>query len=57
MKMNELVCPICGKRNYRWKGFCNVHQKIFDSKVKEFRRNFIEFMKEKEIGKVQGLGG
>jgi len=55
--MNELVCPICGKRNYRWKGFCNVHQKIFDSKVKEFRRNFIEFMKEKEIGKVQGLGG
>jgi hypothetical protein len=42
-------CPICNKFPViKGSGMCVRHHRIFVSKVREFKVNFIEFMKIKE---------
>ena len=41
-------CQICGNFPVIKSGFCLKHHRIYFRKVKEFRKNFIKYMKIKE---------
>jgi len=41
-------CQICGKKPVTASGFCAEHHEIWLEKRREFRKMFIEYMKERE---------